>query len=84
MSDRVVNHAIEQIMADDTLFRQVVASGESALAEYGLTDRESADIVAAVTQDARAEDPTAFVALRNVARFDHLFAAASATSTKSG
>jgi hypothetical protein len=84
MSDHAVNHAIERIMTDETLFRQVAVSGQSALAEYGLTDRESADIVAAVTQDARADDRSAFAALRAVARFDHLFAAASASSTKSG
>jgi hypothetical protein len=84
MCDHVVNHAIERIMTDEKLFRQVVSHGSLVLAEYDLTDRESADIVAAVSEDARAEDPSAFAALRMVARFDPLFAAASATSTKSG
>ncbi len=84
MCDHVVNHAIERIMTDEKLFREVVSRGSSALAEYNLTDRESADIVAAVSEDARADDPNAFAALRMVARFEPLFAAASATSTKSG
>jgi hypothetical protein len=84
MSDHVVNQAIERIMTDDTLFRQVVVSGQSALGEYDLTDREVADIVAAVMQDARVDDPSTFAALRTVARFDHLFGAASASATKSG
>ena len=84
MSDHEVNHALERIMTDDALFRKVVGSGESALAGYGLTDQESAEIVAAVTADAHADDPAAFAALRTVARFDHLFGAASAATTKSG
>ena len=84
MSDHAVNHAIERIMTSETLFRQVLDRGRPALAEYGLTDQESADIVAAVAQDARDDVTSTFVALRRVARFDHLFAAASATCTKSG
>lgn len=84
MSDRNVNQAIERIMSDDALFRQVVVSGRSALSGYDLTDREAADIVAAVVQDARTGDPSTFAALRTVARFDHLFGAASASATKSG
>jgi len=84
MSDHAVNHTIERIMKNEALFRQVLVGGSSGLAEYSLTEQESADIVAAVAQDARADDPSAFEALRTVARFDHLFAAVSATSTKSG
>jgi hypothetical protein len=84
MSDHGVNHAIERIMTNEALFREVLVGGSSRLADYGLTDQESAEVAAAVAQDARADDPSAFEALRSVARFDHLFAAASATSTKSG
>ena len=84
MCDQTVNHAIERIMTDEKMFRDVVSHGSSGLAEYDLNDRESADIIAAVSEDARANDPSAFAALRMVARFDPLFAAVSATSTKSG
>jgi hypothetical protein len=84
MCDHVVNHAIERIMTDEKMLCQVLSRGPSALAGYDLTDQESADIVAAVSEDMRADDPSAFAALRMVARFDPLFAAASATSTKSG
>jgi len=84
MSDHAVNHTIERLMTNEGLFRQVLVGGSSGLADDCLTEQESADIVAAVAQDARADDRAAFEALRTVARFDHLFAAASATSTKSG
>ena len=84
MSDYAVNHVLEQIMTDETLFRTVAAKGQSTLAGYGLTDQESAQIAAAVTKDARADVPSAFAALRTLARIDHLFGAASAATTKSG
>jgi hypothetical protein len=84
LSDHVVNQAIERIMTDDSLFRRVIVGGQSALGDYDLNDREVADIVTAVRQDARADDRSAFAALRAVARFDHLFGAASASATKSG
>jgi hypothetical protein len=84
MSDYAVNHVLERIMTDETLFRTVAAKGQSALAGYGLTDLESAQIAAAVTKDVRADARSAFATLRTLARIDHLFGAASAAQTKSG
>jgi hypothetical protein len=84
MSDHAVNHAIERVMTSRTLFGHVLEAGPAALDGCGLSEQESAEIAGAVAQDARAADPTAFAALRRVARFDHLFGAAAATATKSG
>ena len=84
MSDYAVNHVLERIMTDETLFRTVAAKGQSTLAGYGLTDQESAQIAAAVTKDARADVPSAFAALAAPKRWSIRASVRSAATTKSG
>lgn len=83
MSDLAVNRAIEALLTDSALYEDVVASDGAALRHYDLSEEEQEEIVTAVKRGATSGSDT-FSALRTVARFGPLFAAASASSTKVG
>jgi hypothetical protein len=81
MSTQRMNEAIDALMRDHALIARVLRDGGDALSAFGLEPAELSELVDAVRADGGAE-PYAHV--RQLARFEPLFAAASASVTKIG
>ena len=81
MTTSSINTAIDRIVSDVDLRDEVVKGGSSALAPFDLEPAEAAALTDALRADDGAEP---FENLRRQARFEPLFAAASASATKVG
>jgi len=81
MPESTINAVINRIVVDDDFRGQVLDQGASALTGFDLEPAEAAAITDAVHADAGVEP---FTNLRAQARFEPLFAAASASATKIG
>jgi hypothetical protein len=81
MSTQRMNEAIDALMRDDALIARVLRDGSDALTTFALEPDELTQLVEAVRADGGAA-PYAHV--RQLARFEPLFAAASASVTKIG
>ena len=76
-----INTVVDQLVLDEDLRSSVLAEGYEALNRFDLERPEALAIVDALRADDGAEP---FTHLRRQARFEPLFAAASASATKIG
>jgi hypothetical protein len=81
MTATAVNTIIDQLVSDDALRHRVMHEGAPALAPFAIEHGEALALAEAVRADLGAEP---FENLRRQARFEPLFAAASASATKIG
>jgi hypothetical protein len=76
-----MNAVIDRLVSDETLRAQVLAEGPGHLEAFGLEPGEAIAVADALRADLGTEP---YTHLRRQARFEPLFAAASASATKIG
>jgi len=81
MTTSDINTVIDCLVSDDDLRARVLMHGADSLGVFSLEPQEATALAEAVKADGGAEP---FTHLRQQARFEPLFAAASASATKIG